>query len=180
MHRPSPLLARWRPRFPADSVEGARDRQADQRRRRRSARPARRRSAVAGKADIDHRQLDGSFCEGLRMPAPRRWRGAHGGPAYANLQGRKPREGARGWRGVGYGDLSAADELGERSRGAPASRWTVKRLLDERRVASNSVSCRTICDDRQMSGRALPWPVERQRVRRSDLRECDAVMRCRA
>src|SRR4030081_361803 len=110
------------------------------------------------------------------MPAPRRWRGEHGGPTYANLQGRKPREGARGWRGVGYGDLSAADEVGERSRGAPASRWTVKRLLGERRVASNSVSCRTIGGDRQMSGRALPWPVER-RVRRSDLRGCDAVMR---
>jgi hypothetical protein len=27
---------------------------------------------------------------------------------------RKPREGARGWRGVDYGDLSAADEVCER------------------------------------------------------------------
>ncbi|MDQ1388399.1 MAG: hypothetical protein QOF56_1853, partial [Acidobacteriaceae bacterium] len=25
------------------------------------------------------------------------------GPASANLQGRKPREGVGGWRGVGYG-----------------------------------------------------------------------------
>jgi hypothetical protein len=41
------------------------------------------------------------------------------GPAYANLQGRKPREGVRGWRGVSYGDLSAADEVCEWSRGAP-------------------------------------------------------------
>lgn len=32
------------------------------------------------------------------------------GPASANLQGRKPRERIRGWRGVRYGDLSAADE----------------------------------------------------------------------
>jgi hypothetical protein len=107
-----------------------------------------------------------------------------GGAGYTGAGVRKPpREetagGARGWRGVGYGDLSAADEVGEWSRGAPASRWTVKRLLDERRVASNSISCRTICDDRGMSGRALPWPVERQRVQRSDLRGCDAVMRCR-
>ena len=85
----------------------------------------------------------------------------------------------RGWRGLGYGDLSAADEVGEWSRGAPASLWMVKRLLDERRVASNSVSCRTIWDDGRLSGRALPWPVERRRVRRSDLRGCDAVMRCR-
>src|ERR1700690_997348 len=94
-----------------------------------------------------------------------------------------PREetagGGRGCRGLGYGDFSAADEVGEWSRGAPASRWMVNRLLDERgggwnlggcrgvferRVASNSVSCRTICDDRRMSGRVLPWPVERQRV----------------
>ena len=34
---------------------------------------------------------------------------AHTGPAYANLQGRKPREGIRGWYGVRYGDLSTAD-----------------------------------------------------------------------
>jgi hypothetical protein len=86
---------------------------------------------------------------------------------------------ARGWRGLGYGDLSAADEVGEWSRGAPASRWTVKRLLDERRGASNPVNSRTICGDRRMSGRALPWPVERHRVRRSDLWGCDAVMMCR-
>ena len=86
----------------------------------------------------------------------------------------------RGWRGLGYGDLSAADEVGEWSRGAPASRWMVERLLDEPRVASNSVSCRTICDDRRMSGRTLPWPVERQRARRADLQDCDVVMRYRA
>src|ERR1700692_160046 len=99
------------------------------------------------------------------------WRPHDGGAAHSGAGVRKPpREetagGARGWGGVGYGDLSGAGEVGEWSQAAPASRWTVKRLLDERRVASNSVSCRTICDDRRMSGRALPWPVERQRVRR--------------
>jgi hypothetical protein len=31
-------------------------------------------------------------CEGLRMPAPWWWRGAHRGPTYANLRGRKPRD----------------------------------------------------------------------------------------
>src|SRR5450759_5757526 len=72
-----------------------------------------------------------------------------GGAAHTGAGVRKPpREetagGARGWRDVGYGDLSATDEVGEWSRGAPASLWTVKRLLDERRVASNSVSCRTV------------------------------------
>ena len=66
------------------------------------------------------------------------------GPASANLQGRKPREGVRGCRRVGYGDLSAADEVCEWSRGAPAGRWTVKRLLDERRVASIAVNGRTV------------------------------------
>ncbi len=40
------------------------------------------------------------------------------GPASANLQGRKPREGIRGWCGVRYGDLSAADEVCEWSRAA--------------------------------------------------------------
>src|SRR6266540_956686 len=72
-----------------------------------------------------------------------------GGAAPTGAGVRKPpREeaarGVRGCRGVGYGDLSAADEVCEWSRGAPASRWTVKRLLDERRVASNAVICRTI------------------------------------
>jgi hypothetical protein len=66
------------------------------------------------------------------------------GPASANLQGRKPREGARRWRGVDYGDLSAADELCEWSRADPASCPTVKGLMDERRVASIAVNCRTI------------------------------------
>ena len=60
--------------------------------------------------------------------------------------------------------MSAADEVSEWSRGAPASRWMVKRLLDERWVASNSVRCGTICGDRRTSGRALPWLVDRQRV----------------
>src|SRR5450759_4035416 len=72
-----------------------------------------------------------------------------GGAAHTGAGVRKPpREetagGARGWRDVGYGDLSATDEVGEWSRGAPASLWTVKRLLDERRVAAKSVSCRTV------------------------------------
>jgi hypothetical protein len=33
------------------------------------------------------------------------------GPASANLQGRKPREGIHGWCGERYGDLSTADEV---------------------------------------------------------------------
>jgi hypothetical protein len=86
----------------------------------------------------------------------------------------------RGWRGLGYGDLGAADEVGEWSRGGPANRRMVKRPQDERRAASNSVICRRICDDRRMSGRTLPWPMERQRMRRADLRDCEAVMRYRA
>jgi hypothetical protein len=72
-----------------------------------------------------------------------------GGAARTGAGVRKPpREetagGVRGWRGVGYGDLSAADEVCEWSRGAPASQPTVKRLLDERRIALIAVNCRTI------------------------------------
>ena len=108
----------------------------------------------------------------------------YGGAACTGAGVRKPpmeetAGGGRGCRGLGYGDLSAADEVSEWSRGVPASRWLVEGLLDERRVALNSVGCRTICDANWMSGRALPWPVERQRVRRSDLRDGDVVMRCR-
>ena len=87
---------------------------------------------------------DFRLCEGFRMPAPMKVARRTPGPASANLQGRKPREGVRGWRGVGYGDLSSADEVCEWIRGAPASRPTVKRLLEERRVASIAVNCRTI------------------------------------
>ena len=36
--------------------------------------------------------VNGRFCEGLRMSAPWWWGGRHEGPAYANLQRRKPRE----------------------------------------------------------------------------------------
>jgi hypothetical protein len=44
-----------------------------------------------------------------------------------------------GRRGVGYGDLSAADEVCEWRRGAPASRWTMKRLLAERGVLKQAL-----------------------------------------
>src|SRR5882757_3008311 len=97
------------------------------------------------------------------------WRPHDGGAAHTGAGVRKPpREetagGVRGWRGVGYGDLSAADEVCEWSRGAPASWRTVKRLPEERRVASITVNCRTICDVGWISERALPWPIERQRA----------------
>jgi len=104
---------------------------------------------------------------------------ARRGPASANLQGRKPREGARSWRDVGYGDLRAAGEVCDWSRAGSASWPRVERLVNERRVALSAVNWRSICDDRWISERALPWPIERQRARRSDLRDCAAVMRCR-
>ena len=49
--------------------------------------------------------------EGLRMPAPMTVVPHISGLAYANLPGRKPREGERGWNGVDYGDLNAAAEV---------------------------------------------------------------------
>jgi hypothetical protein len=107
-----------------------------------------------------------------------------GGAAYSaaaseSLQGRKPR-----WRNVGpcrgrYGDLNAAGELADLDRSEAASFATVKRLTNERLEASKLIDCRTICDDWRISGRALPWPVERWRARWSDLHDCNAVMRCR-
>ena len=66
------------------------------------------------------------------------------GPAYANLQGRKPREWAGRWRGGSYGDLGAADEVCDWSRGDPAIWPAVKRLMHERWIRSNAVNSRTI------------------------------------
>src|SRR6202030_3425046 len=45
----------------------------------------------------------GRFYEGLRMSAPWWWGGRHEGPAYANLQGRNPREMWRGCASVALG-----------------------------------------------------------------------------
>ncbi len=59
---------------------------------------------------------------------------AHRRPASENLQGRKPREGIRGWRGVGYGDLSAADEVCDCGRGARSELADGEAALNERRV----------------------------------------------
>src|SRR6267154_1053 len=53
-------------------------------------------------------------CEGFRMPAPRWWRGAYWGPAYANLRGRKPRE---VWRG------RASDAMGISSLAVCVGCW---------------------------------------------------------
>src|SRR2546429_5758153 len=83
-----------------------------------------------------------------------------GGAAHWGAGVRKPpREetagGARGWRGEGYGDLSAADEVCGWSRGAPAGRPIVKRLTDERRGASIAAKFRTIFEGGLRFRRAL-------------------------
>ena len=72
---------------------------------------------------------------------------AHSGPASESLQGRKPR--LRNVRRCSrlYGDLSAAGELADLDRADPTRCATVPRLRNERRLASNSTSCPTICDD---------------------------------
>jgi len=94
-----------------------------------------------------------------------------------------PREetagGGRGWRGVDYGDLNATDAVFDWNWADPASRPKRKWLMNERRVALNAVSWRPLCGDGWISERTLPWPMERQRARRADLRDCDAVMRYR-
>src|SRR5450756_2322534 len=113
------------------------------------------------------------------------WRPHGGGAARTGAGVRKPpREetagGGRGWCGVDYGDLNAADEVGDWSWADPVSWPKRKWLMNERRVALNAVSWRPLCGDDWISERTLPWPMERQRARRADLRDCDAVMRYRA
>jgi hypothetical protein len=101
--------------------------------------------------------------------------------------GRRPKASKGGNRAGGnvercrvrYGDLGAAGEMCDLDRDEATSCASVKRLTNERRMASNSISYPTICDGWRMSGRALPWPVERQRAGRTDLPDCDAVMECR-
>jgi hypothetical protein len=107
------------------------------------------------------------------------------GTTYSAVGVRKPprEETALGEREAlrqGYGDLSAPGELADLDRADATSCATAKRLTNERRLASNGTSCPTICDGWRISGRILPWPVERQRARRIDLQDCDAVTRCRS
>jgi hypothetical protein len=45
---------------------------------------------------------------------------------------------------VGYGDLNAAGELADMDGADPTSCATVKRLTNERRIASNMMNCRPI------------------------------------
>src|ERR1700743_1146101 len=100
-------------------------------------------SALRGKPEVGIGQLDFCFCEGFRMPAPWRWRRAHRGRRPPTSKGGN-RWGAGRWRGAGYGDLSAAVEVCDWSRGDPANWPTVKRLMHERWIGSNAVKCRTI------------------------------------
>ena len=107
-------------------------------------------------------------------------RGVFGRPASESLQGRKPRLGNVERCGRRYGDLSAAGELSDLDRADATSRTTVRRLTNERRLGSNSMSCPTICDGWRISERTLPWLVESRRSRRADGRDCEAVTRCRS
>ena len=89
-------------------------------------------------------------------------------------------EGGRGWRGVDYGDLNAAEGVCDWSGVGSASWRKRKWLMNERRMALNAVSWRSLCGDGWISERTLPLLMEGQRARRSDLQDCDAVMRYRA
>src|SRR5258706_8894374 len=61
------------------------------------------------------------------------------GPASANLQGRKPREGIRWWCGVRYGDLSAASAVADCGRRDCGSCARAKRCMNRHWLASNAV-----------------------------------------
>ncbi len=106
------------------------------------------------------------FCEGFRMPAAGVTARDIGRPASETLQGRKLRLREVRLCGRRDGDLGAAGELADLDRAGPTSGPTMKRVTNERRVASGSVNCRANCDDWRTSGRTLPWLVERQRARR--------------
>src|SRR6476660_9104430 len=67
-----------------------------------------------------------------------------GGPASESLQGRKPRWGKVEPCRRRYGDLRVAGEVCDWGGADPASRATVKRLVNERRIASNIMNCRAI------------------------------------
>ena len=102
--------------------------------------------------------------------------------------GRRPKASKGGNRALGnvrpcrgrYGDLSAAGELADMDRADPAGCAAMMRFVNGRRIASHMMNCRTIRDDGRVFERGLTWPVGSQRARRADLRDCDAVMRCRS
>ena len=52
--------------------------------------------------------------------------------------------------------------------------------MDGPQMALNAVSWRLICVDRWVSERAPPWPMEWQAAQLADLRDSDALMRCRS
>src|ERR1700752_4910607 len=80
--------------------------------------------------------------------------------------GRRPKASKEGNRAQGnlerfrrrYGNLSAAGEPVDWDRVDLASCATVKRLMNERRVAWSSVNCWTIWDHSVISWGAPPWP----------------------
>ena len=102
--------------------------------------------------------------------------------------GRRPKAskgGNRAWGNVRpcgrrYGDLSAAGELVDWVGADAASCATMAGLVNEQRVASNSINCRPVCDDRWIAERNPPWLVDDQRARRADLRDGRVIMMCRS
>jgi hypothetical protein len=71
-------------------------------------------------------------------------------------EGVKPRVRERKTVPQVFGDLSAAGELADLDQADPTSCGAVKRPTNERRVVSNAMSCRRICDGWRISERALP------------------------
>ena len=92
-----------------------------------------------GRAEVIADFQDDRFCEGFRMPAHEGVVPRTAGPASANLQGTKPREGIRWWCGVRYGDLSAASAVTDCWRRDCGSCARAKRCMNRRWLASNAV-----------------------------------------
>ena len=103
------------------------------------------------------------------------------GPAYANLQGRKPREVWRGGASDAMGIWVLADVLPvsavERCSGKPVdgatSCWIEPVAIGRIDVAQQLIG-RFVTAGRVSRGRACSWPVERQRSRRARIcGDCD-------
>jgi hypothetical protein len=82
---------------------------------------------------------------------------------------------------VRYGDLIAAADDCDLGGDEPALFSAAMRVLSQGLAAMNEDS-RTICDDGWTFGRALPRPVENQRLKRAHLRHRDwaVVMKYRS
>ena len=132
-------------------------------------------SGDGGRPEVAGRYPKRRECEGLRMAAPWWWRGARRGPAYANLQWRKPREVWRGGASVAMGIWTLAaccrgaltTSVGSGRRGGELGRSIAiagtgvaqRRLIDES-VTRGVATASMVMADRESARQrrnGMPW-----------------------